>query len=870
MTAGLDAYALNFKQQHVINENNFSNEILFGGAKGGGKAISLDTPLPTSSGWTTFGDVKVGDHVISEDGWPTRVIAISEVETAEDAYRLTFSDSTSIVVGERHSWKTMTAKDRAAALRRSDKWKEKRRLNRPSRATDCKGGKGTGKGRKAKPWLAERNRSNPPKGKPLPVGEIKSTKRIAETLHVKMGKGLLANHSIKNHAPLSLPPAELTIPPYTLGAWLGDGCKSTGQIAGIDDEVFLGVAKDGFVVTQSLKAFYSRNVRGLKASLRAARLYRNKHVPTVYLRASHEQRLALLHGLMDTDGWCEKDGSCKIALTNKVLFDGVAELIRTFGITVNVAHGFKTATNGSPGNLTECWTACFVTEIAAFRLRRKLERQNRSPHARYRRRFIVAAENIGPVPMRCIQVQNPSGMFLAGRQMIPTHNSFLIRYIFSLLCLHCPGFIAYLFRRTFDDLWKNHMEGPTGFPIMLAPYINDGLCAIVRSEVRWANGARIFLNHLQLQKHVNKYQGQEMHALGLDEATQFTEAQIRYLFGSVRLGEWGSRRLEILKNPDIPADIRKLIERLPLILMGANPGGVSHGFIKARFIDQGPFIIRKSKEKGEKAFKRQFIPARAEDNPNLLRNDPLYLDRLEAMGDAALVQAMREGDWNVVAGSMFGDVFRKTKGGEPWHVCEAFDIPTSWNLWRGADDGYAAPFAGYWLTRHPDTETFFVIEEIYRKGMSAPEVSEAVMGRDLEIELCDEFGNALYNNRTLDGKLDSAAFANTGAAQVSRGEQMNNMGCNWKPVEKFHGSRIARVQNFHKLLRPNPKENNRRPGIVFFSRCVNAIRTIPAILRDDRNPEDVSDDSELHAFDGVTYGLEYVKPWGGRVRLGGI
>jgi hypothetical protein len=434
----------------------------------------------------------------------------------------------------------------------------------------------------------------------------------------------------------------------------------------------------------------------------------------------------------------------------------------------------------------------------------------------------------------------------------------LMRIESILLACQAPGLQTALFRRHYPELVNNHMEGVMSYPDILAKMVRRGSVAISSHNIRFLfNGSRISLNHMQHEKDVHKYQGREIHMMMFDEATQFTEAMYRYMAYTVlRLGKW---------RP--PSGMDKIF---PRVLNGANPGGPGHVFFKESFVDNGPYrIVKASKDNG--GMNRQFIPSLAEDNPALLTNDPEYLDRLEAAGDPSLVRALREGDWNVIAGAMFGSVWRRvTPDGRPWHVRDPFDVPVGWPLWRSADDGFAEPFACYWNTRHPDSGTRYVISEIYRKGMTAPEVAEAVKERDLLIPLVDAHGNEYYNNRVLEGRLDSNAFAVTGAAELSRGEQMNRLGCRWKPVEKWPGSRVSRVQNFHKLLRPNPKARNNEPGIVFFNTCVNAIKTIPAIMRDEKKPEDVSDKSVLHAFDGVTYAEDYVQTKAGRIRLGGL
>ncbi len=431
----------------------------------------------------------------------------------------------------------------------------------------------------------------------------------------------------------------------------------------------------------------------------------------------------------------------------------------------------------------------------------------------------------------------------------------LLRIAFILWCVQAPGLQCYLFRRTFPDLYANHMQGVMGFPAMLASMEKKKFCTIVRNQIRWWNGSLIQLGHLQLDKHVAKYQGVDIHVLGLDEETQFTEVQIRTLRTSVRLGTW--------KPPSKMAGV------FPKILGGANPGGPSHAYLKQGFIDQGPYVVKRGPEDDGGSY-RQFIPALPEDNPDLLKNDPNYLKRIQGIGDPVLVRAYLEGDWTTVYGSMFGYAWRQTINSEPWHVCDSFLIPSHWELWRGADDGFNAPHACYWMTQDPVTRTFYVVDELYVKGMMAEDLSIKIKERDHLVKLLDARNNQeVYNPRALGGLLDSAAFSNTGQAVITRGDQMNTRGCKWKPVEKFPGSRAARVKNFHQCLAVNPKHPD-RPGIVFFRACVHAIETIPQLMRSPRDIEDIDDTGDDHAFDGVTYGLQYKKPLSRVTQAGGM
>jgi hypothetical protein len=424
--------------------------------------------------------------------------------------------------------------------------------------------------------------------------------------------------------------------------------------------------------------------------------------------------------------------------------------------------------------------------------------------------------------------------------------SFLMRYAFIMWCLAAPGLQCYLFRKHYKELVLNHMKGPMGFRDMLGPLSQKGVCVVLEKEIRFNNGSRIELNHMQSDKYLQQWQGIDIHVLGIDQLEQFSEAAYRFLRANVRFGKW--------QPPP------HMVGLFPRILNSANPGGISHQFVKDTFIG------RPSENRAYKLYQadgnlRQFIPARAEDNP-ALHADPGYLQRLEGLGNPELVRALREGDWEVVAGSMFGYVWRNHR-----HVIDSFPIPVDWEIWRGGDDGFQSPASVHWLTRDPDDGTFYVIDEIYGTQMLPEPLARRICGVDMRIEL--DFGDrtVLANDLPLQGALDSAAFSDTGTGKRSRGGQMNEHGARWHKVEKPVGSRVMRCQMMHQLLAENPRSNRRdkdgkrMPGLIFFKRCAKAIETIPTLPISQNNPEDVDTGAEDHAFDSVTYGLIFKKRW---------
>lgn len=431
--------------------------------------------------------------------------------------------------------------------------------------------------------------------------------------------------------------------------------------------------------------------------------------------------------------------------------------------------------------------------------------------------------------------------------------SYLMRAAAIFWCCAIPGLQVYLFRRHFGDLLTNHMEGPRSFHVMLEPLRQAGRVKIIKQVIKFDNGSRIYLRHLQHEKNVYGFLGAEIHLLMFDELTTFTEKMYTFLRGRCRLGA--------LKVPD---EYKGLF---PRIINGSNPGNIGHHWVKKYFVDKPEskdsedyrYVLR-TMRKEDGGMLRQYIPAVMTDNPTLVDNDPDYINKLEGLGDPALVEAMKNGDWNIIAGAMFGSVWRKHL-----HVRAPFDIPSHWKIWRSADDGFANPAVTVWMAQNPRTETIYVVKELHKCMMMPEDFAREVIRIDRELKVVDVDlnGNPLtprYLDMILEGYIDSSAFDNTGSSPITRGKQMNNLGCRWKPVPKWPGSRIAGIQEFFRRLSINHKDPERKAGIQFFSNCVNCIRTIPALPRHATDVEDIMDDADDHDFDAVRYALQWRFP----------
>jgi phage terminase large subunit-like protein len=575
-------------------------EAFYGGAAGGAKLLALDTPIPTPSGWTTMGALRAGDLVLAETGEPCMVTQAHPVDPAPDSYLLTFDDGSWIEAGAEHRWLTFDAAELGALTKRNPTHRMMRRERRASRVTGHKSAVFTA-------MITARNRVAPPASLDPPTGRLRTTEEIAATLRLRTGR---ANHAVPVAQALALPDAELPLDPYLLGAWLGDGTSKAGAITTADVEVLAEFIAAGFPTKHYQR--YTYGVTGLRPILRALGVFGNKHIPAEYLRASRGQRLALLQGLMDTDGTTSREaGSVSFTNTSPVIVAGILELIISLGWKARACEGRAKLYGRDIGPK---WTIKWTPDEYVFRLGRKRVRQRLAKRRTARFRYVVGCERVPSRPMRCITVDNPAGLYLAGRSMIPTHNSDAL-LMAALQYVDVPGYAALLLRRTYSDLV---------LPGALMDRARDWLQGMARwsqDEKTWhfPSTATLTFGYLENDADRYRYQSAEFQFIGFDELTQFSETQYRYLFS----------RLRRLEGSAVPLRVRS----------AANPDGIGFEWVKARFVTGG-------REEG-----RIFIPAKLEDNPYLDREG--YIASLMQL-DATTRRRLLHGDWSAqAAGGIF-------------------------------------------------------------------------------------------------------------------------------------------------------------------------------------------------------------------------
>lgn len=427
--------------------------------------------------------------------------------------------------------------------------------------------------------------------------------------------------------------------------------------------------------------------------------------------------------------------------------------------------------------------------------------------------------------------------------------SHLIRIAAVLWCSLIPGLQVYLFRRIRDDLVKNHMEGPKGFRALLAGWVLCGFAEIVEDEVRFWNGAKIYLCHCKDEKDIYKYQGAEIHVLLIDELTHFTESMYRFLRNRVRM-----------VGITVPAQYQGLF---PRILCGANPGNIGHLWVKNTFVISGVEMDIRRCDASDGGMRRQFIPARLDDNPSMADDDPGYELRLEGLGSATLVRAMRWGDWDVIEGAFFDCWDRKR------HVVRPFAIEAGWMRFRSGDWGSASPFSfGWWAVLSDAVKTddgvwlprgcMVRYREWYGMLPGKPNV-----GLKLHAE---KVGEGLWQREAGDpklsgGVLDPSAFKEDGGPSIAqRIATGSGNRIHFRPADNARVPQRGAMGGWDQMRARMAGDSEGRPMIACFDTCLDSIRTIPALQHDATRPEDVDTEAEDHAADEWRYAC-MSRPW---------
>lgn len=406
--------------------------------------------------------------------------------------------------------------------------------------------------------------------------------------------------------------------------------------------------------------------------------------------------------------------------------------------------------------------------------------------------------------------------------------------------LEVPGSAVLILRKSFPDLSQ-----PGAMIPMMLEEVPRELGRYNAQEHRWTlrNGSTITFGYLARDSDVATYQGAEFQFIVIDEATQISEYRYRYLLSRLRASGTVAARLEELGYR-------------PRAILTANPGGIGHEWVKRRFIDPAPAgrVFRPApSEDDPEPGTRCFVPAKVSDNPSVDKGYQLRLNRLPADERRML----RDGDWDVYSGQRFRH-FRRAI-----HVIDPEELPLPLGGVRramGVDYGLDAPFAALWGARLSDG-LVVVYRELYTAGLTPAEQAAAIAAAEVPGER--------DTRRPIPIALDPSTWARDphnklppkppGSVRVSAeddGPPPGSIASKYRDVfgsavVKARNDRLAGVALVSDKLRV--REGDGLPRLLIYSSCRNLLRTLPALPRDQRRPEDVDTSAEDHAYDALRY-----------------
>lgn len=348
--------------------------------------IAHSEMVPTPQGWKRHGDLKVWDEVYAVDGSVTRVLELGD-EVNEDCYDVVFRDGTSVRCTGSHRWPVETFV--GGKKRKQEIVTVKEMIERG--------------------LVFER---------PLTSGKTKATsgdvKRF-KTLPSPRVEGV---------------EADLPIDPYVFGYWLGDGDSDGARITCGDEDLphllaELNKTEHPHYEPNRTNTAWRVGVSNMKSQLHDLGVLKNKHIPDVYLKASLEQRFALLQGIMDSDGTVSTSGSCEISMMTGPMRGQILELARSLGLMPTVTDSTATFRGRIVGERFRIRFTPMPDEKVC-RLPRKLERckKERKHSVPFgRSRTIVDIRPVESEPARCITVSHDDHQYLVGEGWVPTCNS---------------------------------------------------------------------------------------------------------------------------------------------------------------------------------------------------------------------------------------------------------------------------------------------------------------------------------------------------------------------------------------------------------------------------------------------------------------
>ena len=337
-----------------------------------GKALDVRTPIPTPNGWKTMGDLQVGDKVFDDEGNECNITFVTEYQHDRECFEITFDNGDTVVADADHQWAVSTREHRRKAIA---------------------------------------------KGLSVTDSEVVLTTKDILDFEKK-------HYAIRLTEPVNYNEKDLSIDPYVLGYWLGDGNTNTTILTiGDEDcsETLSRLSSKGYTVKQ-YKQKYAYKLENVFEVFKEEGLINNKHIPVKYLQGSVEQRLELLRGLLDSDGsYNDRDDTIEFSTSLESLSVEFKELLSSLGIKSSIKRN-RSFLNGNQHK--DRFRFVFKTNLKVFNLERKDKNSKTKVNSRSSYLYIKSIVPVESRPVKCISVDSQRSLYLATKNYVVTHNTF--------------------------------------------------------------------------------------------------------------------------------------------------------------------------------------------------------------------------------------------------------------------------------------------------------------------------------------------------------------------------------------------------------------------------------------------------------------
>lgn len=443
--------------------------------------------------------------------------------------------------------------------------------------------------------------------------------------------------------------------------------------------------------------------------------------------------------------------------------------------------------------------------------------------------------------------------------------TFVNKVIAIMVAEQVPGAQVAILRNTSKNLKKNYLQGSMSMQELLGDHIKSGLVSINYSDMTivWKKtGSVIHMMHAEhVESTIDNLTGIEFALVVVDEASRIDSKIIKHAFTRLRLGSLQVEN-EFWKH------------RLPKMVLSSNPSGISHQFLKERYIDPAPAGTPFLSEFGKTLL---FIPFGARENPHV--DYEAYEKELLSTGDMVKYKQLALGDWSAGESNFFNGAFVRR-----YNVLPTFKVPSSWRVYRGYDDGRSSPFCVLWkaevvgenLVTVDGRDYYFpngtevVVDEWYGfdgvdrsrgLGMDPIEIAKGIIKREEQ---------ANYGSRVRPGPADNAIDANiTGGNTVA--QEMRRLGVSFTRSDKSKGSRIRGWGIIKdKLRRAHVDAKLEQPALFIMQHCHHLITDLESAPTSDKDSDDIDTSSVDHTLDALRYMVSTKVPSAGRVSTTGL